>query len=288
MTSRVAVTGAAGKIGSKIVPSLRAAGFEVTQFVRVSDPSNAVDASIRPVDLTDATQVEHELREARTDVLLHLAAALPSAMVARDDHAMAEALVQAAGRTSVSRIVFASSASVYGDRVDTPLTETRDVDPRSPYALAKLAAEEAFANASVETLILRMFNVFGPGLEHSLVAKLCEATAEHPFEPVAIDSFVRDYVHLDDVTRAFTAALEAELPDRHTVVNVGTGQRLSTRELIAALERFRPIHVAPRPGESSWSWADTSRMQSVLGLETDRRPERFDPAGFATPPAGPR
>jgi nucleoside-diphosphate-sugar epimerase len=282
MTTRVTVTGAAGKIGSRIVPRLRESGFEVTQLVRVTDPGDSADPSIRPVDLTDAAGLERELTRARTEVLLHLAAALPSANVAREDRGMAEALAQAARQTGVSRIVFASSASVYGDRVDVALDESREPDPRTPYALAKLAAEEVFTSGAVETLILRIFNVFGHGLEHSLVAKLCEATAEHPFEPIAVDSFVRDYVHLDDVTRAFVASVGVNLPHGHQVVNVGSGQRLSTRELIGALERFRPIHAVPRPGPSSWSWADPSRMRDVLGFAADTRLERFDPAGFMT------
>ena len=282
VVTRVAVTGAAGKIGSQVVPRLKTAGFDVTQLVRFADLS---DSSVRPVDLVDGDGVRRELALADVDVLLHLAATLPSETVAREDRAMAESLVAAAEQTGVRRIVFASSASVYGDRADLPLAESRALDPRSSYARAKIAAEQVFADGPIETITLRMFNVFGPGLEHSLVAKLCAATEEHPFEPIAVDDFVRDYVHLDDVMRALVASVDIEAPEHHTIVNVGTGQRLSTRELIEALSRFRPVHVIPAEGEASWSWADTERMRDVLGFAAQTDLDRFDPAGFMAPVA---
>ena len=166
----------------------------------------------------------------------------------------------------ITRIVLASTAAIYGDALTGPVSEQTAPALRSPYAASKLAAEQALQNCSCETVSLRLFNVFGPGLDDSLVARLERSTVDEPARLRTLDDFVRDYVHSDDVARAVEAAIVRPLPERHTVLNVGSGVPTSNRAVLEAVSARQPVHWQLVAGPPSYSVADMSLAGSVLGF----------------------
>jgi UDP-glucose 4-epimerase len=150
-------------------------------------------------------------------------------------------LMEAIRDVGVRRVVFISSGAVYGNQEEQPLNEDAIPNPRSPYAVSKLAAEYYLRTIGrlwkIETVILRVFNAYGPG--------------QHlpPSHPPVIPNFLRqaylngtmvmhntglqtrDYIYVDDVVRAMTAAATApDVDDR--LINIGAGTETSIRELV--------------------------------------------------------
>ncbi len=217
----------------------------------------------------------------RPQVIVHLAAITGSACEA--DRELAEAvnvravktLAQAAANVGTSRIVFASTAGVYGDQRQRRVKETEDPEPPSFYGQTKLEAEYALASAlesseTTQAIALRIFNVFGPAFPSSLVSRLAESTPNHPVTVNGLDRFVRDYVHVEDVAAALYLSTTTELSGTMTTVNIGRGIPISNRELISALERVQPVHVIVGDERSSYSCADTTLAHETLGFSATR------------------
>jgi UDP-glucose 4-epimerase len=265
--SRVLVTGASGRLGRVVVE--RASGHDV---VTVGPPGAATEET---VDLGDASAVDALVARTRPEVIVHLGAVTPSSLRAVAGFALnatsTEALAAAADRAGVRRLVLASTAAVYGDAVATPRRETDDVDPGSAYAQSKLEAERVLERAAGETVALRIFNVYGPGFDDSLVARLSAESFPEPVRLRALDEFVRDYIHVDDATDHVLASVEADLDARHVVVNVGTGIAVTNRALLDAATRHREIPVELVGGPPSVSVADVTRAHALLGVSPRHR-----------------
>ncbi|OJU43472.1 MAG: hypothetical protein BGN98_05685 [Microbacterium sp. 69-7] len=170
------------------------------------------------------------------------------------------------------RVVFASSAAVYGDHSPTPHRESDPLEGTSSYAIEKIRAERAIDRIEgLSTVSLRVFNVFGPRCDKSLLNAL--VSGPPPVLSVT-PNFVRDYVHVDDVARAMVRAV-----GRATVrgaVNIGSGRAVDNTELAAA-----------RPGSFVWgseavrsfSLADVTRARTELGWWPEIDPIDFVAAG---------
>jgi UDP-glucose 4-epimerase len=177
------------------------------------------------------------------------------------------------------RIVFASSAAVYGAPRSLPLTEESPTAPMSPYGLEKLVNEQQgalFQNlAGLSPLALRYFNVYGPRQDPtSQYAGVISRFTERLLAGTALTVFgdgaqTRDFVYVGDVARANVAALES---DATGVCNVGTGRSVTLLELIdtlAACVGHRP-EVAfgpPQPGDIRHSAMTPARLREWLGIE---------------------
>jgi UDP-glucose 4-epimerase len=180
----------------------------------------------------------------------------------------------------VQRIVLSSSGAIYGDQPGLPLREDAAPDPRSPYAVSKLAAEYYVRTTGIlwgmTTVSLRLFNVYGPGQQ---------LPKAHP--PV-IPSFMRqalkggsmivhgdgkqtrDFVYIDDVVDALVCAATAESAtiDRE-VINVGSGVETSINELIRKISAvlgkdLAPLYVPTAERGSSRICADLTKAQALL------------------------
>jgi UDP-glucose 4-epimerase len=179
----------------------------------------------------------------------------------------------------VQRVVFASSASVYGNPQRLPMSEDDDVDPLTPYCRSKVAAEQALRlcteNSGVGWLALRFFNVYGPGqptdaFYTSVLLTFLRRIAAG--EPIVIDgdgSQTMDFVHVDDVARAVTMALDSEASG--CALNVGTGVQTSVMALAQAVAgsvgaTVRPEFRHHRPLVDRRQ-ADIRRIRHVLGWE---------------------
>jgi UDP-glucose 4-epimerase len=226
------------------------------------------------LDVTDADAVNAVIGAAKPEIIIHLASAVGGACDA--DPVLAEAVnvngaanVVAAARThGVSRVVFASTSAVYGDKRRRPVFETDATAASGLYASTKLRAERVVKELSGPVAVdaLRIFNIYGPEMPDSLVARLQAATPEAPAFLSGLDSFVRDYVHVDDVARAFLAAA-ASNADGFRVLNVGSGIPRSNRDLLDALPEERRSSVIVRPDVESYSCADITAIKRELGWQ---------------------
>lgn len=173
----------------------------------------------------------------------------------------------------VERVIFASSAAVYGTSSPLPRRENERLEPGGSYALLKLRSELALADVAAETGMsttsLRIFNAFGPGLAGSLVNRLALGVQPVPVVHLGPD-FVRDYVHSSDVARAVVAAVVAPA-ESASVVNIGSGHGTSNDELLDAIQ---PASFVPsaQPIDPSYSIADISLARAVLGYEATVTP----------------
>lgn len=294
MADRCLVTGGAGFIGSHVSHHLVARGHEVRVVDNLSTGQLANLAAFR----SDIEFIRGDLRDPDTcarvtqgiDVVYHIAAlpSVPRSMAdpwtSHDHNVNATVrLLQAAHASGVRRVIFSSSSSVYGDTPVLPKIETMEPLPRSPYAAAKLAAEQyvlAFARSGmVEGVALRYFNVFGPRQDpHSAYAAVIPAFMHAAKSGTKARIFgdglqTRDFTYVQNVVDAnyLAATADAERVNG-TVSNVGAGARTSLLDLLRGVERATGTklpheHAPARPGDVRDSLADLDRARMVLRYE---------------------
>ncbi|MBX9472731.1 NAD-dependent epimerase/dehydratase family protein [Microcella sp.] len=267
----VLLTGASGRLGRAVHAALEQR--DDAQIVAVvSERAAAQHPSAIALDLADHDALAALVADHRPDTVLHLGAMVGAACQADPLTAIAvnvgstRAIADALAEHSAARIVLASTVAVYGDAGDAPFAEAAPLVGQSAYARTKRGAEEVLEAGAVESVALRIANLWGPGFDDSLVARLQSATAGEPATVRGPAVFVRDYVHVDDVVAAVLAAATARLPQPHLVVNVGTGVATTTEHLIALLERHGPVHVEVGEGAPTWSVVDPTLLHAVLGV----------------------
>lgn len=264
MTMRALVTGAAGFVGSHLSEALRAGGWDVvgvdclTPYYDIEQKRanlaalaiagvRHLDADLRSADLDDLLET--------VDVVFHQAAqpGVRASWADFDtyvDHNLlaTNRLLDACKRNPVSRFVYASSSSVYGDAPAYPTTEASPTHPRSPYGVTKLGAEQLCgvyaANWGVPTVSLRYFTVFGPRQRpdmamHRIVEAALNGTS---FPMFGTGSQVRDFTYVGDVVAANMAAATAAVPPG-SIFNVAGGDSVTLAEVIAMVESLTGLPV---------------------------------------------
>lgn len=249
------VTGAAGRMGSRVAAALRRRGAAVVAFDRQAVPA---EAGLRTVsgELSGADALRRAL-EGCTRVF-HLAAlALPADSFARPgayfrvNATGTFALLEACRDAGVRRVVFTSSCLVYGTPLRQPVPEDHPLDPCSPYAASKVAAETAlvaYAGAcgfSVD--IARLGNLYGAQDPPETVVGRALGQARRG-GPVRLRSLrpVRDFLHVDDAVEALVRLAEAGDEPGARVTNVGSGRGVSVGELAETLCRVVAEEGGPR------------------------------------------
>lgn len=294
MTARVLITGITGFIGSHLAERLIADGHEVhgVAFEAPPHPNLAAIASkvrIHRADLGDADALRDAVAAARPDALVHLAGQAIPSLAQRD--AAATVAVNVVGTANIlaaldqlegTRLVFASSADVYGAPDHSPISEDTPLRPTNVYAASKAAAEalvrEFGDRDGHPTVILRPANTNGPrqhpGLAASGFARQI-AEAETGQVPPAIrhgrlDS-KRDFVDVRDVAAAYAAAISLT-PERTETYNVGSGEAVSIGRILEILVRlarapmkteFDPERV--RSGDATVLALDASSLRARTG-----------------------
>jgi len=289
---RALVTGGAGFIGHHIVAALLARGDEVAV---IDDCSTGIASRLDPVrdrisfvfgSILDPSALDEAM--AGCEVVFH-EAAIPS--VARSvvaprasNEANASGTIEvmlAASRHRVRRVIFAGSSSVYGVPESLPCRETFRAGPTSPYGASKLAAEHYVHTLGqlrgVETVVLRYFNVFGPGQDPSseysaVIPRFVTAALEGRAPTIhGTGEVSRDFTFVENVVRANLLAAEAGKPTGLTC-NIACGGRYTLLELLDAIyaaagQGVPPIFGPPRPGDILHSLADISLARDTLGYE---------------------
>lgn len=295
----VLVTGGAGYIGAHVVRSLRARGDDVlvVDDLTTGSRDRVPGVTIVQADLADASSVElvaSAMRDARVDAVIHLAARKqveesiqrPAWYEEQNVGGLANLLV-AARDAGVRRMVFSSTAAVYGD-VEGAVDETHTTAPLSPYGATKLRGEQLLEEAAeadgVSAASLRYFNVGGAGAPelgdteaHNLIPLVFEALAAGRPPVIFGDDYptvdgtcVRDYVHVEDVARAHLDVLDALGRPGHRVYNVGTGTGTSVRQMIDRIltetgSDLRAVVEGRRPGDAHEVVADPARIRAEIG-----------------------
>lgn len=288
---QVLVTGGAGFIGSHSVECLLAHGFRVRVLDNLSSGSLANlpnDDRLEFIkgDIRDADCVRSAIQG--MSHCLHLAAQVSVTRSVEDPVASAEqniigavTVMRAAADAGVTRLVYASSAAVYGIPTQLPIFEKTACAPLSPYGLEKWVNERyaaLFENLhGLSSLGLRYFNVYGPRQDpHSpyagVIARFLDCLLDHRSPTLFGDGRqTRDFVYVGDVARANLAAL---LGHQRGVCNVATGQRTDLLGLLDLLANLTDCHLAARqlPSRSEDirdSLGDTQRFATWLGITPD-------------------
>ena len=311
--STVLVTGGAGYIGSHTCVALMEAGHDV---VVVDNLCNSKSAALERVeriagrtlrgfyraDVRDASALRRLFGEHRVDAVVHFAAlkavgesvAKPLPYYQNNVGGLFS-LVEAMEAADVRRLVFSSSATVYGDPATVPIREDFPTGATNPYGRTKLMCEEVLrdlvaADARWHVALLRYFNPVGahasgligedpngipnnlmPYVSQVAVGKLKELQVFGGDYPTPDGTGVRDYIHVVDLAAGHVAAVERM--DGHpgvSCLNLGTGRGYSVLEVARAFEvasaREVPYRiVARRPGDVAACWADARLAYKVLG-----------------------
>lgn len=295
---RLLVTGGAGFIGSHVMDSALADGWTVAVLDNLSSGRlEHVPAGVTfyEVDIRDLTAVHAAVREFKPTVISHQAAQASVSASVRDPLLDSTVNIQgglhvleAARVNGVGRVVFASTGgAIYGEVASGAADEQTPERPYSPYATSKFAFERYLATYrqqyGLQSVSLRYANVYGPRQnphgEAGVVAIFLEKLRRGEAVPINAqhtpgdDGCLRDYVFVSDVARANLAAARGETP---ALLNLGTGQATSTRELAEALavELGVTPHLtpaAPRAGDLSRSVLDSTRATALLGAPTSLR-----------------
>ena len=283
MAKKAVVTGGAGFIGSNLAAALVEAGWET--HIIDTNPSFRRDSLPKEVTLHEADIRSTDTIQAifeRADVVFHTAAVprVPYSIehpVETTDFNITGtvSVLTAAVRAKVRRVVYSASGSAYGEQTTLPLIETMTANPVNPYGLQKYVGE-LFATLwsetyGIETVSLRYFNVYGPGMDPNgpyalAIGKF--ALARKNNEPITIfgdGTVTRDFTHVSDVVRANLLAAESSKVGKGEVINIGAGRQTSIKAL-ADMFGGEIMYGPPRI-EAHDSLADITKAKALLGWE---------------------
>ena len=310
------VTGGAGYIGSHTVVALHDAGRDVVILDDFSNASRRAIDSIRSLTRSDLPVKEGDTGDPdvleavfgghRIDSVVHFAARKSVAESVSDplgyyrsNLGSVISLAAAAIDRGVPRLVFSSSATVYGSTSTLPVTEDSPTLPESPYGATKLMGERILADAAaaseMSVISLRYFNPVGAhpsglmgedpsGEPANLVPRIMQVAAglRDRLEVFGADystvdgTALRDYVHVMDLAEGHVAALDAAMaPASSRVYNLGTGSGTTVLQILGAASEVIgssiPYEMAERrPGDIEASWADCTRARDELGWQARR------------------
>ncbi len=333
----VLVTGGAGYIGSHVCVELLEQGYSVVVLDNLCNGSAVALDRVQEItgktlaftrgDVRDRETVGQILREHEVDAVLHFAGlkavgeSVAQPLEYYDNNVGgAVRLLQAMAQAGVSKLVFSSSATVYGDPASNPISEDFPLSVTNPYGRSKLMIEEMLrdlhaADASWNISILRYFNPAGAhpsgrigehpsGIPNNLMPYIAQTASGLRQRlsvfggdyPTRDGTGVRDYIHVTDLARGHIKALQ-KLADKPGCIthNLGTGTGYSVLEMVAAFEqacgKSVPYElVARRPGDIAECYADPGRAHRELGWRAQKdlaamcadgwRWQQQNPAGY--------
>jgi UDP-glucuronate 4-epimerase len=301
-TQPVLVTGAAGFIGSHVVNALISRGQRVVGvdnfdpfYDRAAKERNVREVQGAPgasrafefheVDIADGEAFAELMRRTRPDGIIHLAAKAGVRPSIEDPvgysraNVLATSVIQEEARKAgCSRLVMASSSSVYGNSPTVPFSETQDVNqPISPYAATKKACEliahTHWHLTKMPTACLRFFTVFGPRQRPDLAINLfMRKIAAGETISLFGDGTSRDYTFIDDIVAGVLASYDRIPAHGYRVWNLGGNSPVGLDEMVTTIAEVvgKPAKIERgpmRPGDVQRTWADLTRAQAELGYQ---------------------
>ena len=315
---RVLVSGGAGYIGSHTVVQLVAAGHDVIVVDSFANSKPAVvgrlealtgsPLDVRSFDLTDHDKTEHLFADEQFDAVIHFAGfKAVGESVAKpleyyeNNLGSTFSLVRAMRRHGVRKLVFSSSATVYGADATVPMREDAPTSATNPYGWTKVMVEQVLrdvglADPTWRIALLRYFNPVGahasgtigedpsdypnnlmPYLSQVAVGRRAQLSVFGGDYATPDGTGVRDYIHVEDLAAGHIAALNrlAAIDEPVSTWNLGTGHGTSVLEMLHAFERAvgheLPHEVVDRrPGDIAESYADPSKAEAELGWKATR------------------
>ena len=322
------VTGGAGYIGSHAAKALAQSGRRAVVYDNLSAGHRGAVrwCELVVADLHDTATLRETIRAHRVSAVMHFAALASVGDSVRDPLPYYRenlegtlGLLRVMVEEGVRPLIFSSTAAVFGEPVETPITEAHDTRPINPYGETKLAIERALGHVEraygLRSIALRYFNAAGAdpdgeiGEDHHPEAHLIPlaidaARGGAPLRvfgddyPTPDGTCLRDYIHVTDLARAHVLALQhLEAGGASGRYNLGSGQPFSVKEVIGAVERVTGLRVpwtpdARREGDPSVLFASSARIQRELGwrqsissldeiVQTAWRWHATHPRGFA-------
>ena len=296
---KILVTGGAGYIGAVTAFQVVASGHEVLVFDHFisHEPSKLGSIPYFCGDLLDPSSLANVMDQFHPDVVMHFAAYIQMGESVKNPdkyfknnvdgtHNLLDAMV----KSGVNKLVFASSAGVYGNPIHLPIPEDDQKHPANPYGQTKWNTEQMLKDydktRGLKSISIRFFNAAGATQElgedhhdesHIIPNIIGAQLAGKAFTlfgndyPTPDGTCIRDYIHVTDLATAFLLSAEALMHGADTTAyNAGTGHGYSNLEIIKMVESIsgKPVKVkyeARRPGDANVLVADSSRLQSELG-----------------------
>ncbi len=305
-STTVLVTGGAGYIGSHAAKALRQTGHRVVIYDNLSAGHReaALGAPLIEGDTADVDTVRRAIRESGATAVMHFAAWLSVPDSVRDPAGYYRnnvtgtiGTLEAMAAEGCRQFVFSSTCAVYGEPVETPISEAHPTAPVNSYGQTKLAIEHALPHFEraygIRSIRLRYFNAAGAdpdgelGEDHApeihVIPRAIEATqGGAPIDifgedyPTPDGTCLRDYIHVTDLADAHLRALGwLQSGGASGTYNAGTEQPSSVRDVIAAVERVTGLKVAcrsapRRPGDPAILYASAKRIRQDLGWVPQR------------------
>ncbi|HRS53140.1 MAG TPA: UDP-glucose 4-epimerase GalE [Bacteroidales bacterium] len=319
--SKILVTGGTGYIGSHTVVELQQAGFDVIVADNLSNSSaNVIDLitqitgkkpAFEKIDLCDNLACDYLFHKYNITAVIHFAAFKAVGESVKEPLKYYKNnlfslinLLESMKKNNISKIIFSSSCTVYGNPDKLPVNETMPVKPAlSPYGNTKQIAEEILydevnTQKKFNVISLRYFNPIGA--HHTIIiGEDCKdepnnlipyitqtAIGKRPFLRVFGNDYdtpdgtpIRDYIHVSDVALAHVSALQRLVNNKNEknfeIFNLGTGKGYSVLQIIKTFEKISGIKlpykiVERRPGDVPAVWADTSLANKVLGWKASK------------------
>ncbi len=290
----ILITGGAGFIGSHLADRLLEKGENIV-VIDNFDPYYHVEIKKRNIshnlrkknykflekDIADLQSLKKIISEENIDVIVHLAAKAGVRPSVEDPHSYSRVniegtlnILNATLNSTVDKIIFGSSSSVYGIPEYLPIDEQHPTKPVSPYGATKLAAEKMLFSYyhmyGVKSISLRFFTVYGPRQRpdmaiHKFTKLILQGT---PIQAYGDGNSTRDYTYIDDIVDGLVSSIEKNTKD-FEILNLGGGKRITLNELINLLEKYcgkkaKRNYVPEQRGDTPHTWADISKSKKIL------------------------
>ncbi len=301
---KILVTGGAGYIGSHVVLQLAESGYDIVVYDNCSTgtPESVLHGELVVGDLADVDRLYQIFSQHKFSAVLHFAASLvvPESVAHPLDYYANNTrntlnLLRCCSVMGVNQFVFSSTAAVYGQPQENPVTEESPTLPINPYGRSKLMSEWIIQDYGLASnfryVILRYFNVAGSDSKgrigsnlrnkHHLIANACNVALNSEPElkifgtdfPTIDGTGVRDYIHVEDLAGAHVDALKyLENNGKSQILNCGYGKGYSVLQVIERVKaisgRDFPVVIAdPRPGDPACVTADAQKIKEVLNWQ---------------------
>ena len=304
--SRIIITGGNGFIGRNLVNKLLS--HNTHSIILISNTSNVNDKYLAErklfsenrlrfynADIRDSNTISKLMKDERADTCIHLAAKISVADSIKNPHETMEVnvkgtlnVLEACYTNQVNNFIFASSAAVYGDVTELPISENHTLRPLSPYGISKMLAEKHVCTYGrlkkiQNTISLRIFNAYGPGQtsESDVITKFAKRLSKG-LPPIIYGggNFTRDFIYVDDVVDSMLLSIRVmeEPKNNHNynssslpVFNIGTGTATSINELAFKMIAISGLELNPVYMEGSQdsgiilqSYADITKAKRDL------------------------